>query len=478
MLKKKSNKLKDSLKPILSNFSYAFSANFFTMLISALTVLVVPKLIGVADFGYWQLYMLYVSYTGVIQLGWCDGIYLKYGGYKYQDLNKKIITSQFWYLVVYCFFVSLSLGLLISFFAKNFIPANILIFTLLSGFITTPRALLFYVLQATNRIKHFARITMLDRGVYAACLFFFLIFEVNNYQFLIVSDLIGKLVGLIATIYICKDIIFSKVEKFKITFLEIADNINIGFKLMVANLASMLINGIVRLNIENEWGIEVFGEVSLTMSISNFFMIFINAIGIIMFPMLRRTSREKLPTIFNVMNTILMVPLFFIFIFYIPIKEVLTFWLPQYDNALNYMSLLLPSIIYESKMAMINNTYLKALRKEKEILIVNVATVILCLITTFFSVYMFNSLTLTLVSIVYLLAFRCIFAEIIISKILEVPIIKNLFLELGMTTIFILISWYLGGWGSSLIYGLSFLTYLFFKKDDIITLITKRNEYS
>ena len=71
------------LKSLITNSGYAIFSNLLSMLISALVVLVLPKVVGVASYGYWQLYLFYVSYVGFFHLGWIDGIYLKYGGQHY-----------------------------------------------------------------------------------------------------------------------------------------------------------------------------------------------------------------------------------------------------------------------------------------------------------------------------------------------------------------------------------------------------------
>ena len=51
------------------------------------------KLIGVEKYGYWQLYLFYTSYVGFFQLGWNDGIYLRYGGEDYNNLDKGLFFA-------------------------------------------------------------------------------------------------------------------------------------------------------------------------------------------------------------------------------------------------------------------------------------------------------------------------------------------------------------------------------------------------
>lgn len=51
-------------KSVMKNLSYTLTSNLVSLAISSLVVLVVPKLIGVEEYGYWQLYMFFTSYVG------------------------------------------------------------------------------------------------------------------------------------------------------------------------------------------------------------------------------------------------------------------------------------------------------------------------------------------------------------------------------------------------------------------------------
>lgn len=77
------------MKKLLLNSSYAITSNLLSLLVSTLVILILPKLIGVEEYGYWQLYLFYTSYVGFAHLGWIDGIYLKYGGEEYERLDKQ-----------------------------------------------------------------------------------------------------------------------------------------------------------------------------------------------------------------------------------------------------------------------------------------------------------------------------------------------------------------------------------------------------
>jgi len=60
------------IKRLIKDFGYVVFSNFLTLIISVIVILVVPKLIGVTEYGYWQLFMFYAAYLGLLHLGWID----------------------------------------------------------------------------------------------------------------------------------------------------------------------------------------------------------------------------------------------------------------------------------------------------------------------------------------------------------------------------------------------------------------------
>ena len=82
------------------------------MIISIVLTLFLPKILGVEEYSYWQLYLFYVTYTAYSSLGFCEGTYLKYGGKKFDKLKGDVMASQFWLLAIYEVGFSIVCGLL------------------------------------------------------------------------------------------------------------------------------------------------------------------------------------------------------------------------------------------------------------------------------------------------------------------------------------------------------------------------------
>lgn len=460
------------LKNFAKNFTYTFASNMLSTIISVITVIIVPKFLGVKQYSYWQLYIFYLTYIGILGIGWSDGIYLKVGGYKYDELNKPLLVSQFWLMSIIEIIFSLIFILITHIFINNNDKVYILTVTGISGFFIIMRSLFYYILEGTNRIKEYALINFLDRILYFTFTLIALLINSESYKPLILVDMIAKGITVIAAIYFCKDIVLGNFGSINKGVSKALSYINSGIKLLFANVASTLIIGIIRWGIENQWNIETFGKVSLTLSISNLLMVFVNAVGIVMFPMLRRTSNKRLPCMYMQLRTLIMVPLLAMLIFYYPIKVILSDWLPQYAESLNYMALLFPMCVFESKMSMLINTYLKTLRKEKWILLVNLITLILSIIMTVCTVLLMHNLNLAVTSIVVLLAFRCIFAEKLLSQYMKIDVYKDIVFEIFLVVIFMLASWNIGSIIGVCIYLIAYSVYIINKKKDIKEIIS------
>ncbi|MFB5367120.1 lipopolysaccharide biosynthesis protein [Enterococcus faecium] len=457
-------------KLVIKNLYYTVAANFATLGISVLLNLFVPKLLGVTEYSYWQLYVFYSTYVGFLHFGWVDGIYLKIGGEEYDKLDKKGLGSQFWYLL----FFELILSLLVTITVYLFLPKSpqsiVLILTATVSIITIIKTFIIYILQSTNRIKEYAQLSRNDRYLYIIFIGIYFLMGGRDFFWLIVLDIISKLAVTIWGMIMIKDMLLTKLINFKMLIPEIIDNISIGSKLMLSNIASMLIIGAIRFFVQQRWTIEVFGKLSFTLSISNMFLTFVNAIGVVMFPLLRRTNRQRLPELFCILRGLFVPVTYGLLIFYIPAKLVLGDWLPEYNESLKFMGILFPIVIYEGRMSLLINTYLKTLRKEKTILIVNVLTLSITILISLFVIFVIGDLNLTVGLILVSLALRCNLAEFLLCKSMRIPVLKRQFFETLLTTSFILSNiCFKGNMNSMLIYGAIYVIYIMFIHRSFLT---------
>lgn len=458
------SKMENKVRQFLKNSGYAISSNLLTLIVSSLVVVVLPRIIGVSEYGYWQLYLFYTSYVGFAHLGWLDGIYLRYGGEHYHQLDKKRFSSQFIIFTAFQSLIALCFLLGIWFINTSVDKAYILSLTSLTLIITNVRFFLVYLLQMTNRIKESSRIIILDRLCYVILLSIFILKGVSDYNIIIFVDIIARLLSLVYAMFVCRDVITTRFSLSYFDGLEIIENIKAGSSLMLSNVASMLIIGIVRLGIEREWDVTTFGKISLTLSISNLIMVFINAVGLVVFPFLKRTSKEKLPALYREIRNVLMVVLLGIMLLYFPLQMFLAVWLPKYSDSLVYMALVFPISVSEGKMALLINTYFKAYRLEKSLLRVNLISMLLSVLFTYVTTVIYGNLILATLSITVLLFIRGLLAELFLGRILRISILFDICVEFMMVFSFILLAWHFSGAYAFIAYLILYFVYLYLKK--------------
>ena len=383
------------------------------------------------------------------------------------------MSSQFWYLSFFELALTIILSIMLFAFNLGVNKQFILFLTIANIIFVIPKTMLSYLLQVSNRIKEYSLIVILEKVIYCLLTLCILLFGFTSYKPLIFADVLGKFCALFLGVYYCKDIVFSKMETIHVSLIEAWLNISVGIKLLVANIAGMLILGIIRMAIEYQWDIETFGKVSLAISVSNLLMVFINSVGIVLFPMIKRMDKDKLNDLYFKMRDILMVLLFGMLVFYYPLQYILKFWLPNYVDSFAYLALLFPMCIYESKMSMLINTYLKAFRKENQLLLINSISVLLSFIFSGISVFLLKNLILTVIMIVLLFAFRCIACELLLSNYMEKSVINDILKESVLCMAFMCISWNMPSLFAFFSYLIIFLIYIFSKRESYYYFIEK-----
>ena len=456
-------------KNFLNKIKYAIGSNLISLLVSVLTTLLIPKYLGnIEQYGYYRMYLFYASYVGLFHLGWCDGILLKDGGKKYEDLDKAKYSSQFWLLCLTetIIFFSIIIGTLLysdnsnTKFISCLVASNLIVYI--------PTLMLSYFLQMTNRIREYALIISFNKFAHILIIIINFIIGTQKYELFVLGEITSQLFGLGYACYICKDIISVKPIKLIEAVKHASKYIYIGSKLLFSNLASMLITGIVQWGVQLKWDVTTYGKISFTLSISNLVLTFINAIAIVLFPTLRRIERERLSYIYCKARNMLTIILFGCLVFYCPIRVVLSAWLPQYSESLKYMAFLFPVCVYAAKMTMLIQTYMNVLRLEKIIMKINILGMVIAVVTTVITVFLFENVTLAMVSIVINQMFRCIYAEHELSKHIQITVSKDILIEILLTVVFVLSNGFVGEWYGAIIYLIFYLIFLFSKKRDVI----------
>ncbi|MET4654170.1 O-antigen/teichoic acid export membrane protein [Exiguobacterium sp. PvP048] len=454
--------LKKIKNPLLANFLYSISAQILSLMVNVIMILIVPKFMGVIDFSYWQLFLLYTAYIGFFHLGLNDGIYLKEGGKKRSEINLINISSQFKISLLFQLFVSLILLVITNFFQFSMDKNLVFLFTFILIPITNGSFFLMYLLQATNEIKRYVTSIFIEKFFFVGCIFILIINNIGEYEAYIFVFTLSKVVSFVYLIFNFRDLVFSKFGSLSFTLKLIRGNVTVGISLLFANLSGLFIMGYPRLVIESEWGIKTFGVISFSLIIVSFFLMFVNQIGLILFPHLRRINVDASKNIYTNLRRKLNIFLPIIFVIYVPLIVIMEMWLPQYKDSFKYIYLILPIVLYESKVNILYNTYLKVYRKEKQILVVNIFVLMFSIFSINIIVQYLESVTYVLLVLILSIALRSIILEIIVEKLLGLKKSKSIFTQNLVIMSFIIISMlYQSNYERFLIGVVSYAFYLF-----------------
>ena len=226
-------------------------------------------------------------------------------------------------------------------------------------------------------------------------------------------------------------------EKFKDVsraFSEAIDNIKIGSKLLLGNIGGTLIIGSARQMIEIYWGIETFGKISLALSISNMLMVLISGISLVLYPMIKNVSRDRVHSLYPFLLCSAKIVIMWGLLLYFPCEKIFTWWLPLYKESFLYMALLFPIGLYY----LLSATYLKAFRKEKVLLIINWLTVLVEIILLLLAR---NSLICIVLTILISLGLRCYLGLGYLSRILNQKFWKDFLWDIFMVSCFVYCAW-------------------------------------
>lgn len=453
------------VKKGITNIKYVLISQIVSYTMSFVTAFILPKLLGVNANGYYQLYLLFTNYVGILHLGFNDGVYLKFGGCDYADLPRAVFRAFMrFYFAFNLAEVLVFTALLI--FEKDPNRRFAIFFAVLNILVVNGAGLFNKINQISNRIKLFSAVVIAGNVQTLAGVGVLLLFHGINFRTVILCDFAAKLMMLLINLLFDRDIVFGRSAPLGGTLDQCLDNFRVGIKLTIANLMGMLV-----LNLGNfilSFGsIANFSLYSFAVNSTNIAMMFISAISLVLYPILCRLDREALPRYFLLMNRLLCSAIFCMMLLYYPLELAIKLWLKEYTPVLDYLYLLFPIVIMQSKILMLINTYYNSLREEKAMLIANISSIVVFICITLPLFALFPSIKVIAWTTLITFTWRCYASEIYLKKKMGIKGIRNIVEELFMAAAFIITAGLINGAAGMIIYAFLVALYLFINRGEI-----------
>lgn len=454
----------------IGNLLYAFGAQGISLILSVLMSMIVPKLLGVEDYSYWQLFVFYIGYVGFSQFGLTDGVYLRIGGCNYEEIDHSKYKTQYAISFAVQIFIALIIVFIASIFGFESKRMYVLIWSMVYMLVLNSTGYLGYIFQAVNQTRAYSISVMIDKIVFIFWVIVAIIYRSFDFRYYIIGYTISKTAALLYCLVVAKELVLAKICVSLEVIKDMLLSISIGAKLLFANIASSLILGIGRQIIDSAWGITAFGRFSFSLSLTSFFLQFTGQVSMVLFPALRQTNNDKQNAVYSALRDALGLFLPVIFLAYYPMQIVFGAWLPEYKESLQYLAILLPLCTYDGKMQMLCNTYFKVLRKENFLLGINVISALVSLVLSSVSAFILHNVNGVAYAMVFAVAVRSVVSEIYLSRIQNKNILDSVIAESIIVILFLGLMENLSAGVGSLIFMAAYIAFLVVNRNKIINL--------
>ncbi len=420
-----------------SNFGVAFAANFGAMGMMAGLTLVLPKFLDEVNYGYWQLSVFYCLYAGYLTFGIAEGLYLRFGGRTFEDLDPKLVASHLVALQALLSGTAVGTVAATVFFVSDEARRAVIYVTVAATFFYLSRSFFTTVLQAVGRLDVYARSLLLERVLLIVACGILLAMGEREFLPFILADLATKAIGFLYTICVARHVAFRGLLPWLDAFREILTSFRGGIFVIVASISAVLVTGVVRFQIEVGFGIVAFAHVAIAFSLANMFQSVIASASMAAFPALKSMQQERYSYVYCSSHRLISPFLLLLLMAFLPLAWLLEWWLPSYEASVTYLAAMFPMVIFETKSRVLATPMLNALRREKLTTIVNLFVLLLAFFLTWYTVYVQEDILLATLSVTVLLAIRSLLLEFSVARVLGTRIPSSFLVDLVTVALFI-----------------------------------------
>lgn len=334
-----------------------FIANMINVAFSLATNFLLPKFLSVDSYAAIKTFQLYVSYVGLLHLGYVDGMYLKYGGrdigiHVDKDFSLNLSTMRVLQIVLTVLLTVVGIltrDWIIILFTISVMPQN------LSNYFK-------FLYQATGDFKRYGRIMNVSAiSTFAINMILLFLLKTDSYlTYLVLYVLLYYTIWFVLEIQFRRSHTIEKSAYF--SWSELMGNIKDGFLLMLGNLGSMMLTSMDRWFVKFLMNTVAFAKYSFAVSVENFLNLAITPITTTLYNFFCREAkvekhREILQYVF-IFATVLPAAAF-------PVKFILEHFLTEYLDASKVVFLLFAAQMFNIIIRSVFVNLYKVQRKQK-----------------------------------------------------------------------------------------------------------------
>lgn len=392
----------------------AFS-NIIKLVSSILIGFVIPNLLGLMDYGYYKVFVLYLTYIGLFHFGFIDGIYLKYGGIDYKDINKSKFRTYFRFLLSLETMITL-IGLIVTLLfvdgEKQFI-FSLLFLNLLATNLTTYYQ---FISQITSRFKEYSTRIIILAFTNIMIVAYMYLFDVKDYKTYVTLIVGVNYLLLMWYVYTYKDITFGRSESINKNKKDIISFFSNGIPLLLANLAATFVITVDKQIVEIFFSVEEFGIYSFAYSMLSMITVVVSAVGVVLYPTLKKTNLNNISKNYTQLNRIIIVIVLMGLMGYFPLLWIIPRFLPNYTGSLIIFRIALPGLALTSSISAIKHNFFKITNKNINFFFISLIAISLNIGLNLGAYYVYKTTTAIAISSIIGISLWYVLTEIYMVK--------------------------------------------------------------
>ena len=375
---------------LISGFTKVLSANIVVLVVGLIISFIIPMSLSTDNYGYLQLFTLYLAYNGFFILGFNDGIHLNYAGVIY-DKTLFLKFRTFVKVVAITSLIGVFIVVLLSLLFGEGEKQFIFIMTGVSIIIVGLNGFTSYTNQNTFRFSRYSQSILIEKIVYFILVILLVYMKSDNYKLFVYAIFISSLIKLIFNLITSHEIFFFFFLKIRELKSEIVHNFQSGFAVMITLILYSSINTGGRLLIERYMGIEKFGVFSFALNTLVIATVFFTAISQVFYPILAKI-KDNMHLIQDNIDEILFIVSIILLFSYFPVYFLIKTYYEQYTSLLNYLTLLYPLFIFKGKYLVLIMNGLKVTKRLKVLIINSIIGIVANSVLTAIAIFLFNSM--------------------------------------------------------------------------------------
>ena len=385
----------------INNIFKVFFSNALSILSGFVIVFLISSILDYEGYGLYKTYTLFINYVGFFGFGLVEGIALKFGGVDFNNLDKKNFRTFFvGYLLLNIVLLIIILG--ISFFAFNDD-----FFIILSAY-----ALYIFSYNLTNFFQQISQITMrfndftiknnfksiFNIVVILLVYIYYRVYGVDiGYIFFVYLTVFINFLILISYFIMYREFVFGERTSFKEIKTDFFSMIKSGLPVLLSTFCFTLLLNFDKQIVNIYFEKEVFAVYSFAYSLMNLIVVAINAVAVVLFPILKRKEDDVVRSAFPILIRSILVIVAIGMISYYPLYYLCDLIVPKYNSSFEYLQIIFPILIFNALISIIYSNYAKLYNKNKQFLLNAIVTLIVAFILI--NVVYFLSKDLSLISV-------------------------------------------------------------------------------